>query len=103
MTILNDFSRIKFNGEGGITFLMHKFYFLGFYDRHEIFSLEVSYGFFSLTFKGHANQWCHTLPIASTDPFNKFVGESCHDFITNDCKALNKKYFKLRKSSDKSL
>lgn len=51
-SILNDLSKLRLNGEGGTTFLKHTVDFLGFYNRHDIQSEDVSCGFLSLTFEG---------------------------------------------------
>ena len=53
-SILDDLSRFKFIGKGGITLLKHTIYFTSFCDRHDILSGNMTCGFFSLTFEGGA-------------------------------------------------
>lgn len=101
--VIDDLSQINYSDEGRATLLRHEVSFLSFYQRNEVPSNDIACGLFTYMFEGHVDQWCHTLPIASTHLFDHMIGDLIHAFYRYECKALNRKILKLWKPPDESI
>jgi len=101
--VIDDLSRIKYDGEGKETLLRHGVAFLGFYERNEVHSDDTACGLFTYMFDGHVDQWCCTLLIASIHSYDHMIEELICAFYCYDRKALNKKFVELWKETDESI
>lgn len=85
-SIIDDLSKYMFNGDNGTPFFRHTIACIGFYDRHDAPSDDISCGLFNFTFEENAKQWCDTLPTGSIHSFDHMFKELLHAFILYDCK-----------------
>jgi len=87
--VIDELSRLKYDGENGTSLLIHEIFFLGFFDKNEVPSNEITCELFPYMFKGCIKQWCHTLPTTSIHSLNHMFRELGHAFLFYDRKALN--------------
>lgn len=95
MSIVDDFSTLKFDDEGETTLLEHTTHFLDFCTEHDIHYEDVACRLFILTFEGHVRKWCHAFTDASMDSFKHLVTKLFRAFDMYDRKHLCKKILEL--------
>lgn len=76
----NDLLRNTYDGEGRVAWLRHRATFVAFCVRHEIHEDYIACSLFAFMLRGHALQWCVTLPATYIHSFNQFIEELARAF-----------------------
>lgn len=85
---IHDLCKLKFSGEGEPSFHANVHQFITFCKHHKIKSRDVWVILLTLTFEGHAQCWCHTLPFSFIDSFGQLV-----EMMTKMFKEYSHRYF----------
>lgn len=98
-----DLSQFKFDGEGSTLITKHISYFVGLCKYHETSEEYVVGVLFTLTLKGHFNQWHHALPFSSIHSFDQFLEGFHQAFDRYDYRCVLKNINQLRMYPNESI